>query len=92
MDYFEAIVGGLTIEELSCLGLLQEEDANAPFKAIPQKTLREELNLTTANFRRVILSLEAKQLIKVMRDRMKHNIYITHYGVDALTLSLEGVE
>ncbi|WP_137743275.1 hypothetical protein [Robertmurraya siralis] len=87
-SYFEEIVNSLSIEDLSLLGLLHDNDAEIKFKAIKKKDLQEQSNLSEANFRKSIYRLEIAKLIEIVTGQKEHKVFITNFGQKALNISL----
>lgn len=86
--YFEEIVDSLTINDIKVLGYLNDQDADMKFKSVKREVLRNEINLTLAEFRRVVCRLEITKLIDIVTDQKEHRIYITNLGKIALFKSL----
>lgn len=90
-DYFNHVVNNLGIDEMTILGVLQQMDADKPFKALKRNTLIEGSNLTVANFRKSLTKLEALSMVIVDARNKENLIHITEFGVEALNKNLEGV-
>lgn len=89
--YLHFIVSKLTIEELSILGILNDKDATAAFKAIRRSLLFKESKLSTATFRKTVDKLTATQFLKIVTGGKEGKLYLSYYGQKALQQSLEEV-
>lgn len=92
MDYFNAIVKSLRLEELEILAVLSEKDADVPFKAIKNSELIKLVNLTKFKHSKVLNRLQAMQFIDEIKNERASKVFITPFGVKALQKSLKGVE
>ncbi|WP_165571653.1 hypothetical protein, partial [Cytobacillus praedii] len=91
--YFCEIVSSLSIDDLSILGVLNDNEAEIKFKAIPKVIVLEESKLTDANFRKSLYRLEIAKFIEIIKDHKSHSLIITPFGQKALftSLSKEGI-
>lgn len=92
LDYFLTVVNSLKIDEVTILGFLQDQDADMEFKAIKRGYLFEISKLTEANFRKTLNRLEALQFVKISVGGKEHHVYISPFGKEALSISVEGVK
>lgn len=91
-NYFDHIISKLTINDMSILGVLADNQANVAFKAMRKKDVFDQLKMSEANFRKSLYRLEANQFIEVDTVDREHKLYITEYGQIALNQSLEEEE
>ncbi len=83
-DYFEEVMRKLTIEDVSILGWLFQNEANAVFKAIKKSSIADEFEYSTANFRKTLNKLEAIHFIGTVTGGKEHKLYLTEYTVNRL--------
>ncbi|WP_299831288.1 hypothetical protein [uncultured Metabacillus sp.] len=88
-DYFSYILSNLSLNELSVLGILSDNQANLVFKSMKKKTIQDLSQLSTAKFRKSLDRLEANRFIEIVTNEKEHKIYITEYGQIALNQSLK---
>lgn len=86
------IVNQLTSEELILLGVLEDNDATATFKAIKRKDMESQSELKSWSFRKALSNLREKALIDIVGREKEHRFYLNEFGMRALQISLEGVE
>ena len=91
-DYFENVVRKLTIEDLSVLGWLLEEDATAVFKAIKRSNVSEAIDLSATSFRKTLGKLEAIDFIGMVTSAKEHKMYLTEFGQQAVTKATKEAE
>ncbi|AYE53899.1 hypothetical protein [Priestia megaterium] len=92
-DYFEEVMRKLTIEDVSILGWLFQNEANAVFKAIKKSSIADEFEYSTANFRKTLNKLEAIHFIGTVTGGKEHKLYLTEYGQQAVQQAiLQGEE
>lgn len=89
-SYFDYIVSKLDLNELKILGILYDNNAITTYKAMLKKNVIEESGLTEAKFRKSLTKLEANCFVEIVTGSKSHKIYLTDYGVSALSKSLEG--
>lgn len=89
--YFEEVVSQLHVEDLSILAQLQQNDADAKFKAIKNKHLMELTELSEFKYKKSLERLKALQFVDCVHDEQNKKIFITRYGIEALQKSLKGV-
>ena len=90
--YFNHIASKLTYDEMTILGFLFEQDANALFKAIKKKTVLSETKLTIAKLRKAMEKLESKYFLEVDSSTKEHKLFITEFGEIALNKQLQEEE
>jgi predicted transcriptional regulator len=91
IDYFDYIIKQLSIDEVSVLGILKDQDATAAFKSVRKSKLHVSSKMTLATFRKTIEKLKATRLIDVVTARKEHKVYLTSYGSKALETLLKEV-
>lgn len=88
--YFNYIASRLDLDELKVLGTLHDNDATAIYKGIFKKTLQEKCDLSDAIFKKILTKLSARSFVEIESSTKNHKLYITDYGLSALSKSLEG--
>jgi hypothetical protein len=88
--YFQHIVARLTLDDISILGILADNKATAPFKAMRKKSFIEEMGISEANLRKTIYRLGAVDFIGTVIGNKEHKLFITDIGSLAIEKSLEG--
>ena len=91
VDYFDYIIKQLSIDEVSVLGILKDQDATAAFKSMRKSSLHEFSNMTLATFRKTIEKLKATSLIALVTARKEHKVYLTSFGLRALEILMKEV-
>lgn len=91
-SYLDEISESLSINELSILGLLRDNNADAKFKSMKRSKLMEISNLSIADFRKVINRLESTLFIVIVTGQKEHKIFITEFGQYALSKSLAKID
>lgn len=91
-SYFHHIVSKLSYDEMSVLGYLSDNLADAMFKSIKKKDVQNEINLSTANFRKALYRLEANRFIEINSNSKEHRLFITEFGQLALNEQLQEEE
>lgn len=91
MDYFNHVASRLSIDEISLLAILTDEDCTVPFKALRKKEVYVRSGLTEANFRKVINRLDAISFIETVTGSKEHKYYITNFGLMAVNQSVESM-
>lgn len=91
MDYFQTVVSDLTIEDLTVLGILHDNEATSNFKSLKYQKVIDLSNLTKAKFYKTIHRLTANKLIETIAGR-EYQMYITNFGILALEKSLNKEE
>lgn len=89
-NYFLHIVNRLTIDDISVLGVLIDNKATAPFKAMKKKELSEVADISEANLRKTIYRLDVANFVETVTGIREHKLYVTDLGVLAIEKSLEG--
>ncbi|OZB98122.1 hypothetical protein [Paenibacillus sp. XY044] len=87
--YFEYVLSSLTIDDVYVLGALHEAEATTGFKAVSNSELQKTVSFTEATYRRTINRLCANKLIETINVKKQNLLYLTEYGVAAVTKSLE---
>jgi len=90
-NYFDAVVGSLTIDDMYVLGTLHENDATAGFKAMPNTEIFRIVKFTEATYRRTINRLCANKLIETIGVSKQNLFYLTEFGRAAVTKTFERV-
>jgi predicted transcriptional regulator len=83
-QYFKTVLESLSNDDVSMLKLLNEQKANAKFKAIKKKYVFELSGLTEAMFRKVVYRLEAIQFVELVYGGKEHKLVLTPFGERAL--------
>jgi hypothetical protein len=91
-QYFENVVSGLTYEDINLLSILYDQDATIAFKSIRSKEVSQITGYTEAVFRRILYRLSGSKLIGVIPLNKQSGIYITSFGVEAISKSLKEVK
>lgn len=91
-EYFHHILKSLTIEDVSILGILYDEDANSKVKAIKSPLLYGRSDTSEAKYRKVIGRLTSLNFIEINSDYKEHSLFITEYGKKALELTIENMK
>lgn len=89
--YFNYVISSLSINDMYVLGTLQENDATAGFKAMPNNQIVVNVKLTESIYRRTINRLCANKLIETISVEKQNYFYLSEYGIAALSKSMEGV-
>ncbi|TVY09943.1 hypothetical protein [Paenibacillus cremeus] len=90
-QYFKDVVGELSIDDMNFLGVLYDNDATAGFKAMTHSVVMDKVGLSEATFRKVVYRLVANKFISTVPNKRQHSVYLTHYGIAALKINVEGV-
>ncbi|MWV44855.1 hypothetical protein GRF59_14635 [Paenibacillus sp. HJL G12] len=90
-NYFEYVLSSLTIDDVFILGALQEAEATAGFKAVSNADLQKTVAFTEATYRRTINRLCANKFVETINVKKQNLLYLTEYGIAAVTKSLERV-
>lgn len=90
-DYFNDVVGSLTIDDMKVLGLLYDKEANAAYKAIVNSEVITHSELSEATYRRIVYRLAANKFVEIINVKKQSALYITQYGIAAVLQSVEGV-
>jgi len=91
-QYFDDVVTSLSVDDLSFLGTLFENDATAGYKSIKTNTLQEYTGLTEATYRKVMYRLVANKFINLVALNRQHSLYISQYGLQALSKSIPSLK
>ncbi len=91
-NYFPYIISKLTIDDMTILGILSDQQANAVFKSVKKRDVLKKASLSEANFRKSTYRLEANGFIEIVKTDREHKIYITEFGQIALNESLNEEE
>jgi RIO-like serine/threonine protein kinase len=89
-QYFDDIVNNLTIDEMTILGILYSNEANAAFKATRKEHLQKDSELTEAKFRKSIQRLDAIKFIDISTLNKEYRYFITSYGHQAVVKNMGG--
>lgn len=90
-QYFSDVVKDLSIDDMALLGTLHDKEATASFKALLNNEALNASGLSEATFRKVLYRLVANKFISIVAQKRQHSVYITQYGLAALTTTLKGV-
>ncbi|GFN32569.1 hypothetical protein [Paenibacillus xylaniclasticus] len=90
-DYFRDVVRCLTIDDLRVMGYLLDNDSTTSFKAIKSNDVQKAIQMSEGTYRRIVYRLVANRFVDIVTIQKRNAIYITNYGVSALSESIEGV-
>nr|WP_156736402.1 hypothetical protein [Mycobacterium sp. E3298] len=90
-QYFNDVVESLTIEDIQLLSILFDNDATAAFKSLKSKDVLQITGYSEAVYRRVLNRLTANKFVGVISLNKQHGLYISGYGVSAISKSLSEV-
>lgn len=88
-QYFSDVVHSLTLEDISILGILHDQEATSKQKSIKTTTILKMSDSTEAKFRKSTDRLTALQFVISNKDYKEHGLFISEYGVQALKNILE---
>jgi len=88
-NYFSEVIKKLTIDDISILAILHDDDATEVFKAMKASQVLKASEMTEAVFRKVIVRLEATRFIEKTTSSRHTSIYITEFGRSALLVGVQ---
>lgn len=84
--YLQAVVDGLTLDDLRLMGTLKDQDATDRFKAMLGDNLQNVAGLTEANYRKALARMEAARLVERVPGIKPYRVYLTKWGLLALSM------
>ncbi|WP_099301850.1 hypothetical protein [Bacillus sp. Marseille-P3800] len=87
--FFKSVANLTSNEELRILALLYEREADSIFKSISRKKIQDGLSFKEASLRKCLLLLQGKQFIQSNHHTKEIKYFISEFGIQALTYSLE---
>lgn len=87
-QYFYDVVDSLSMEEMSVLGILYDNQATVTFKSMNTTDVAGRCSLSDATYRKIMYRLSGNRFIELVKMKRQHSMYITHYGIEALRKSL----
>lgn len=91
-DYFREIVKDLTIEDIALLNTIHDQDAVSKQKSIKVSHVMTLCDTTEAKYRKMVDKLVSLKFIVLNKDYKEHGLFISDYGINALTNTLENME
>jgi DNA-binding IclR family transcriptional regulator len=90
-QYFNDVVSSLSLDDMRILSILFDNEASAGFRAMKNIDIQNLSGLSESTYRRCVNRLRANKFIETFIGKKQHSLYVTHYGTQALKISLEGV-
>ena len=84
MDYFLSVTMSATSDELCVLDVLCKAESIQGYSSQSKEYIKEETNLSDAQLRKVLSSLERIQFITRVCSNRKHSYFISPYGLQAI--------